>query len=282
MRIRTAVGPGRTVAVTLAVLAAGVFAAPASAAPQFAPAAVATVHPGVVTDTQGNQCTSNFVFTNGSRVFIGQAAHCAGTGPATATNGCEAQTRPLGTPVAVAGASRPGTLVYSSWIAMQQGGEQDPSTCQFNDFALVELDPSDVAATNPSVPFFGGPTGLDTDGTAPGEQVHSYGNSPLRGGIGLLSPKSGVSAGTVGEGWGHEVITVTPGIPGDSGSGFVSADGSAFGVLSTLALAPVPGSNGVADLARALEYANDHGGLGTVTLVAGTEPFRAQLIPLGR
>ncbi|MQA15460.1 MAG: serine protease [Pseudonocardiaceae bacterium] len=231
--------------------------------------------------TEGNQCTSNFVFTDGSDVFIGMAAHCAGTGPATAVNGCDAQSLPLGTPVSIDGASEQGTLVYSSWLAMQRTGESDPNACMYNDFALVEIDPADVGRTNPSVPIFGGPAGLDTDGTESGERVYSYGNSPLRGGIEALSPKSGISQGTVGNGWSHRVATVTPGIPGDSGSGFLNADGEAFGVLSTLALAPVPGTNGVADLSRALEYANGHGNLGSVDLVSGTEQFAAPLLPIG-
>ena len=86
-------------------------------------------------------------------------------------------------------------MVYSSWVTMQERGETDVDTCQFNDFALVELDPSDAADVNPSVPFFGGPVGLDSDGLPAGEQVYSYGNSPLRMGIEQLSPKVGVSAG---------------------------------------------------------------------------------------
>ena len=48
--------------------------------------------------------------------------------------------------------------------------------------------------------------------------------------------------------------------------------GSAVGILSTLALAPLPASNGVSDLARALAYARAHGGP-AVSLVPGTEPF---------
>jgi hypothetical protein len=63
------------------------------------------------------------------------------------------------------------------------------------------------------------------------------------------------------------------GRPGDSGSGFLDGEGRAFGVLSTLFL---DGSrtNGVADLAQALDYANTYGGIGPVALVPGTEPFR--------
>ena len=68
-----------------------VAAGPATAAPTWAPAASAAVHPGVQTITNGGQCTSNFVFYDASNnVYIGQAAHCAGTGGNTETNGCSA------------------------------------------------------------------------------------------------------------------------------------------------------------------------------------------------
>ncbi len=274
MRVRIARCTGLAASLALAMLAAVLLPSPAGAAPQFATADEATVQPGVVTNTEGAECTSNFIFTDGTDVFIGMAAHCAGTGPATATDGCTSESRPLGTEVAIDGAGQPGELVYSSWLAMQENNEDDLNACTFNDFALVELDPADVSSTNPSVPF-GGPTGLDTDGTESGEAVYSYGNSPLRGGA--LQEKTGVSTGTTGGGWSHQVVTATPGIPGDSGSGFLNAEGEAFGVLSTLAIAPVPGSNGVTDLAMALDYANTHGDLGDVSLVAGTQPFSAPL-----
>lgn len=263
-------------------LVVAAFAAPtavAGAAPVFAPADTATVHPGVQTYTDGAQCTANFVFTQGTDVYIGQAAHCAGTGGSTETDGCLAGSLPLGTPVEVDGASRPGTLVYSSWLTMQRVGERDTNTCRYNDFALIRLDPADVASTNPSVPFFGGPTGLDRDGTRAGQSVYSYGNSSLRLGLSPLSPKEGTSVGDAGGGWSHTVYTVTPGVPGDSGSGFLSSDGTANGTLSTLAIAPLAASNGVSDLSRELDYlrAKDASFAG-IELALGTEPFTGGLI----
>ena len=89
---------------------------------------------------------------------------------------------------------------------------------------------------------------MNTAGTAAGDTVYSFGNSSLRGGVTELSPKQGVSLGTEGEGWSHPVYTVTPGVPGDSGSAFLDAEGNALGTLSTLAIAPLAGSNGVGDL----------------------------------
>lgn len=251
--------------------ATGLLGAAAEAAP-WAPAEEASIHPGVQTVTRGAQCTANFVFTDAEGgVYLGQAAHCASTSGATATDGCSTDSHPLGTEVSIQGASQPGTLVYSSWLTMQARGERDSQACAFNDFALVELASADHGRVNPSLPVWGGPTGLG-DTTATGEQVYSYGNSSLRLGIEALSPKTGTSLGTAEDGWHHPVYTVTPGIPGDSGSGFLDADGAAVGVLATLQVAPLAGSNGVSDLGSALDYLHTHTSL-DVELAPGTEPF---------
>jgi hypothetical protein len=268
--------------VTALVATAGLLAlaGTAFAAPTWAPAGSAAIHPGVMTFTDGGQCTANFVYTDGTDVFIGQAAHCSGTDGNTATNGCDAGSLPEGTPVEVDGATKPGTMVYNSWVTMQRLGETDPDTCQYNDLALVKLDPVDAANVNPSVPYWGGPTGLG-GATAEGEDVYSYGNSSLRAGVSTLSPKKGVSLGTDSGGWNHTVYTVTPGIPGDSGSGFLDDSGQAFGVLSTVAIAPLAGSNGVGDLAQELNYMHAHTSLTGVQLANGTEPFNGGKLPVG-
>ena len=265
----------------VAIVAAATLAAagPAAAqAPDWAPADSATVHPGVQTVTDGGQCTANFVFFDAADIYIGQAAHCSGTGAATDTNGCDAGSLPLGTPVEVDGASQPGTLAYSSWIAMQQAGETNANACDYNDFALVRIAPADHDVVNPSIPFWGGPTGV-VGTTTTGAKVLSYGNSSLRGGVEQLSPKEGVSLGQTGGGWSHNVFTVSPGIPGDSGSAFIDKQGRAFGVLATLQIAPLAGSNGVGDVSREVAYMRSHGGP-AATLANGTEPFRGPLLPL--
>jgi hypothetical protein len=271
-----------------ALVAAGVATAgaPAQAAGQaWAPADSATIHPGTMMYTEGAQCTANFVFTDGAgNTYVGYAAHCAGTGAATDTNGCDADSLPLGTKVTFAeGGSLvsegttvgTGTLAYSSWLTMQKDNETDENTCAYNDLALVKVNAADVSKVNPSVPFWGGPAGIDTDGTAAGDRVYTYGNSSLRAGVEQLSPHTGISVGDqeADGGWSHPVYTVTPGIPGDSGSGFLDAEGRALGVLSTIAIAPLAGSNGVGDLSKELAYANASSGLSGLALVPGTEPF---------
>lgn len=160
---------------------------------------------------------------------------------------------------------------------MQAKGETDPDTCAYNDLALVRLNPADVGKVNPTVPIWGGPTALGAT-TQLRDKVYSYGNSSLRGGIAQLSPKEGYSLGDDAGGWTHTVYTVTPGIPGDSGSAFLSKDGHALGVLSTVAIAPVTGSNGVGDLQHEFDYAKANG-VGGLELALGTEPFAPGNLP---
>ena len=158
---------------------------------------------------------------------------------------------------------------------MQQQHEKDADTCAYNDIALVQLNPADVALVNPSVPFFGGPTAVGVP-TNRGAKVYSYGNSELRLGVSQLSPKYGVSLGNTA-GWSTNAYTLTPGIPGDSGSGFLDAQGRAIGVLSTVEFAPLPGSNNFGDLGRELAYMHGQAAFANVQLVAGTEPFKVPI-----
>jgi hypothetical protein len=235
--------------------------------------------------TDGAQCTANFVYTDGAgNVYVGYAAHCAGTGSSTDTNGCNTASVPLGTKVDFTNDGNlasegtivgHGTLAYSSWITEHALGTTDANTCAYNDLALVKVDAADVSKVNPSIPFWGGPTGIDTDGTKAGDRVWTYGNSSLRGGVAPLSPHTGISLGddAADGGWSHPLYTVSPGIPGDSGSAFVSAGGKAVGVLSTLGLAPLPASNNIGDLAKELAFAQAHSGISGLQLVNGTEPF---------
>jgi hypothetical protein len=275
------------VAAGAALAVAGVAAttAPVQAAAKYAPASTAKIHPGTMMYTAGAQCTANFVYTDGAgNTYVGYAAHCAGTGSETDTDGCSTKSLPLGTKVTFSNDGNlasdgttvgTGTLAYSSWLTMQKLKEKGVNTCAYNDLALVKVSSADKGKVNPSVPFWGGPTGIDTNGTAAGDRIYTYGNSSLRAGISYLSPHTGVSIGddSADGGWSHPVYTVSPGIPGDSGSGFMSADGKALGVLSTVAIAPLAGSNGVGDLNKELAYAKAHSGLSGLSLVNGTEKF---------
>ena len=43
-------------------------------------------------------------------MYLGQAAHCSSQGGQTDTDGCSTQSLPIGTPVDIDGAGKPGTL----------------------------------------------------------------------------------------------------------------------------------------------------------------------------
>jgi hypothetical protein len=267
-----------------------------SNASAWAPEGSASIHPGVMTFTGGSsflngggQCTANFVYTDSAgNVYLGQAAHCSSTGESTETNGCTSKSLPIGTPIyagdlvngGVQNGTKIGTLAYNSWITMKEKGEKDANTCAYNDLALIKIDTAQAAKVNPTVPFWGGPNGLAAGVSSQGEQIYTYGNSILRLGVSVLSPKTGVSLGDQEEtgGWSQAVYTVSPGIPGDSGSAYMNASGAALGVLSTVELAPLPAANGVGTLAKELAYANTATGLG-VQVASGTTPFSAVPVP---
>ncbi|MCH1866492.1 hypothetical protein [Nocardioides sp. CFH 31398] len=268
-------GPATSVGTTASVL---------SDPDDWAPVDEATITPGVQMYTEGGQCTSNFVFTDAEgTTYVGYSAHCAGTGESSDVDGCRNGSLPLGTRVEFAeGGSLAeegtqvggGELVYSSWLTMDELGESDPDTCLYNDFALVEVDTDDVDQVNPSVPIWGGPVGIDSDGLAAGEQVYSYGMSSLRSELNpLLSPKTGAAMGDASGAWTHPLYTLSPGIPGDSGSAFLDSEGDAVGSLSTLTILPIPGGNNIADINLALGYAQEHSGIEGLEMVAGTEDF---------
>lgn len=285
----------RRLVAVLTILALAMLGVAANAS-AWAPQESATIHPGVMTFTNASsflngasQCTANFVFTDSSgAVYLGQAAHCSSTGEDTETNGCSTKSLPLGTPIysgdlvngGVQDGTLIGTLAYNSWIAMQKGKESDANTCAYNDLALIKIASSQVANVNPTVPFWGGPNAVASSVSQQGERVFSYGNSILRLGVSALSPKTGVSLGDQEEtgGWSQQLYTATPGIPGDSGSGFINESGDALGVLSTVEFAPLPAANGVGTLAKELAYANSSTGLG-LKVATGTTPFSAVPVP---
>ncbi|MGO4255458.1 hypothetical protein [Marmoricola sp. RAF53] len=256
----------------------------AEATPRWAPVSTATIRPGAQMYTGDAQCTGNFVFYDAAgNVYVGYAAHCAGTGSSTDTNGCKAASLPLGSAVRFAKGGNilssgrtlgGGRLVYSSWLTMKRLKTTAAARCRWNDFALVRVNAADKGKVNPTVPYWGGPR---TFGGAPlgaGAKLFSVGSSSLRGGA--LSKKTGNVISRDGSGLGYE-IKGSGGIPGDSGSGFLDASGRAIGVLSTLSIGltlfGTPVRNTIGDLYAELTFARQYSGIKGLMLAAGTVPF---------
>lgn len=251
------------------LLALSVPAIAHAAEPAWAPASTAVIRPGAATLTGEALCTSNFVFYDSAGdIYLGQSAHCSSTVESTSLNGCANGSAPLGSRVLVAGATRPGVLVYSSWLAMKERQETDALTCRYNDFALVRLDPADRPGVNPSLQFWGGPVGSVPTSFA-GSPVFGTGTDIVRGAV-VPHAKRGQVLRQAGDGWLHVVEMDRPGIPGDSGSALVDGQGRAFGVLNTLS--PRSGLNGVSDLSRMLDYMRASG-FADITLAHGTDAF---------
>ena len=281
------VAPKRLVALALgamSMLVSVLVASPAvEASPTWAPESTATIKPGVQMYTNGAQCTANFVFKDGAgNVYVGYAAHCAGTGSSSDTNGCKTPSLPLGTPVQfVTGGNffssgkqvGTGRLAYSSWRTMQRLKVTNANRCAYNDFALVRVDRASLGKVNPTVPRFGGPVALATTALPNGSKIYSVGNSSLRSGS--AAAKTGTVLNSVGGGLGYEIRTGNPGIPGDSGSGFLDSRGRAAGVLSTLnvGLALTPVTNTMGFLGAEVVWAQKYAGISGLVLVRGTRGF---------
>ena len=119
-RFRAVAALGATALAAAGAVAVGT--APVQAA-GYAPADTAKIHPGTMMYTDGAQCTANFVFSDGAgNTYVGYAAHCAGQGEATDTNGCDTTSLPLGTKVTFVPSGRefvsqPLVSVASPWPA---------------------------------------------------------------------------------------------------------------------------------------------------------------------
>ena len=248
----------------------------------WTPVGRATVTPGARTFIGEDQCTANFVFSDrAGNLYLGQAAHCSEAD--RVSNGCRARSRPLGTPVAITQGKANigmgqvvawGTLAYSSWVTMQRRHDHVIAQCAFNDFALIRLKRSDRHLVNPSLPFWGGPEGLADHEVATGEKIYGFGHSELRKAGSTGSRQSAITIADLpqADGWSHSFVAESPGIPGDSGSGYLDSSGDALGTLSSLRISYAL-INAIGDLHRELTYARKYSGLRGLRLELGTMPF---------
>lgn len=208
----------------------------------------AQIRPGVQIVTEGSQCTSNFIFRDqvSSDLFIGLAAHCVDhVGQSSTIRGVNG------------GVAATGDVAYISFDHTD------------HDFGLVLIPESDEGLVHPAMLHFGGPTGLaDTGQLVGGEKFLFYGNSGSRQGIEESNWHEGyVTITSEYESDGH---AVTPGIPGDSGSGLLDAEGRALGVLVTVGVSasiastnPLTwaGTNGFTNLDAAVSFAENETGM---------------------
>ena len=167
------------------------------------------VRPGATVNSDTGQCTFNFMWRDQSGVrYMGTAGHCIiDSGEHTWTYGSG--------PVARNSAGqRIGEFVYAILI--------DPK-----DFALIRLDAG--TAANPQMCHFGGPTDQNNDVTNNRVVIHHFGQGL---GLGATVPARTAVANAMPSP--DHVYAHGVAIFGDSGSGAISADGRALGVLVTI------------------------------------------------
>lgn len=160
-------------------------------------------------------CTLNFLFTgyrldeNGEWVladrFVGTAGHCVLTG-----EGTETYARGKGPLARDAWGDRIGEVAWAQYPGL--------------DFALIRLD-SDVEA-DPQMCVWGGPTGINADVTDQPTVLRFFGQGMV---LSEVQPARTAVAATMYDS--RRVFAYTSSIFGDSGSGVISDDGRAVGVL---------------------------------------------------
>ena len=176
------------------------------------------VRPGAIVRSDVGQCTLNFLFLGSDGAsYIGTAGHCIlGTSPVGGDVG-EMSWAPGTGPVARDTDGNPiGEFAYAIL--------QDPK-----DFSLIRLDP--LVQASAGMCHFGGPTAVNDDRPTLTEPVtlNWFGNGIVAGTV--LPARSALAAGMPSP---DHVFAQGVATPGDSGSGVISSDGRAVGVLVTV------------------------------------------------
>jgi hypothetical protein len=174
-------------------------------------------------------CTTNFVFGSARDYFIGTAGHCADVGDEV-------------------------TLIAAPGVLMNIGkAVKSVNNGIGNDFALIDVRPSMEQYVNPSMTYFGGPTGAGSP--QPNDVVEHAGHGLVIGTGG--TPRAGVVVYR-GKGDGGDAFAWTGAAsPGDSGSAVRLANGQAAGDLTHLVVGGpyVPGNVAGTTIARMLTIA---------------------------
>jgi hypothetical protein len=176
------------------------------------------VRPGAIVNSDTGQCTFNFLFlgSDGNR-YMGTAGHCIlGESPIGGDVGEESWAPGTGPEARDADDQRIGEFAYAIL--------QDPK-----DFALIRLDPG--VAASAQMCHFGGPTGTNADLTDDPVVLHHFGNGVAIGSVLPARTHLALSAPDP-----DHVFANGAALPGDSGSGVISDDGRAVGVLVTVGL----------------------------------------------
>ncbi|MDQ3949199.1 MAG: hypothetical protein M3282_02540 [Gemmatimonadota bacterium] len=196
-------------------------------------------------------CTANFVWRQGSKLYLGAAGHCFLPGDKKATHGAGADYDASGVTVQVCvencegnfrTALLVGKLVTLGKVAYARQTDPTGTEDVGNDFGVVEIPREAASLVRPEMPVWGGPRGVDV--LEAGEFGCHYGNGLVFGETFLTKARVGVGGGSDEDFWMGDFA----GSFGDSGSALngCESDGLGFhgtgavGVLTHLGLAVCP------------------------------------------
>ena len=177
-------------------------------------------------------CTANFVWAQGTKLYLGAAGHCFLPADKKATHGPGADYDASGVTVQVCvedceGNFRTdqllGTLVNLGRVAYARQTNATGDEDVGNDFGVVEIPPEAASLVRPEMPVWGGPKG--TDVLEAGEFGCHYGNGLGFGEIFPTKARVGVGGGGDTDFWMGDFA----GSFGDSGSGLVSCESDLVG-----------------------------------------------------
>jgi hypothetical protein len=196
---------------------------PVPAAEDSAPVGTGTcpgVRPGGRVLSSVGDCTFNFLFRapDGTR-YIGTAGHCVSPGAAS-----NEESNPDGNGRIERVWSEGGGPVAKDPEGHRIGEFAYAVVQPSKDFALIRIDPA--VESSPEMCHFGAPRGVFTTNTTAAVVLHYYGSGIAVGTV--LPARSAVALGTPNP---DHVFAAGLAVPGDSGSGVMTVDGLALGVL---------------------------------------------------
>jgi hypothetical protein len=161
-------GSRTAIAVTLAIVAVtgGTTTVARAAGPTARP-----IHPETAVTVAGITCQAGVALRQGTTVYLGIPASCAGPQPGQVQDGCQQAEAPIGSPVTVSGAHHRGILVYNSFTRMQLAGTTNAARCDADDLALVRLNRADRHLVAGAIPGVNAPTAVSHHGPAAGSTV---------------------------------------------------------------------------------------------------------------
>jgi hypothetical protein len=196
-------------------------------------------------------CTANFVWAQGTTLYLGAAGHCFLPADKKATHGPGADYDASGVTVQVCvencegnfrTALLVGKLVTLGHVAYARQTNATGDEDVGNDFGVVEIPPEAASLVRPQMPVWGGPRGIAE--LEPGSFGCHYGNGVVFGETFLTKARVGVGGGGDKDFWMGDFA----GSFGDSGSGLVACESDvggfhglgAVGVLTHLGVAACP------------------------------------------